>query len=109
MRLESWGHDITTAHNWLSAMMLMGKHEFDLMIIDVETPTGNGLTACSDLSDNAKIAATPKVFITGRSDVETLQRCRELNADYIHKASRVFDELQKLIDQIKTRSEVETV
>ena len=108
MRLELWGHDVTVVHNWLSAMMLMGKSEFDLMVVDVETPTGNGLTACSDLNQNPKIAATPKVFITGRSDTETVQRCRDLDANYIHKGSRVFDELQKLVDKIGDRSEIST-
>lgn len=108
MRLELWGHEVTVVHNWLSAMMLMGKDEFDIMIVDVETPTGNGLTACNDLNQNPKIAATQKVFITGRSDAETIQRCRDIGAEYIHKGPRVFEELQNLVDQLANRSAVAT-
>lgn len=104
MRLESWGHEVTVAHNWLSAMMLMGKVEFDVMLIDVDTPTGNGLTACRDLSVDPRIAGTPKVFITGCSAPETLQRCRDLGAQYIHKAARVFEELQKILEVIEPQS-----
>ena len=98
MRLESWGHKPTIVHNWLAGMMQASRNDFDLMIVDVETPTGNGLTACRDLCDDPKIAATPKVFVTGRSDEETIQRCYDLGASYIHKASSVFDELKVLIE-----------
>lgn len=101
MRLESWGHAVTVAHNWLSAMMQAGRNEFDLMLIDIETPTGNGLTACEDLCQNPKIEATAKVFITGRSDDESIQRCYELNAKYIHKSSNVFDELLQVIAELE--------
>lgn len=97
LRLESWGHAPTVVHNWLSAMMQAGRNDFDLMLIDIETPTGNGLTACKDLCENPKIAATPKVFITGKSDDETIRRCDQLDAKYIHKSSAVFDELRIVI------------
>ncbi len=101
MRLESWGHTATVANNWLSAMMQAGRNAYDLMLIDIETPTGNGLTACEDLCQNPKIDATPKVFITGCSDDASIQRCHELNAKYIHKSSNVFDELLQVIAELE--------
>lgn len=107
MQLESWGHDVTVVHNWLSAMMLIGRKEFDVMLLDIDTPTGNGLTACSDLSSDQKVADTKKVFITGRSDPETVQRCRQLNAGYIHKGGNPFDQLRTVLEQIEPASLVE--
>ncbi|NND96175.1 MAG: response regulator [Pirellulaceae bacterium] len=101
LRLESWGHTPTIVHNWLSAMMKTSRESFDLMLIDIETPTGNGLTACKDLCNDPKIAATPKVFITGRSDDDSIQRCYELNAKYIHKSSGVFDELLTVMTDLQ--------
>ena len=101
MRLESWGHSVTVVHNWLSAMMVAGREDFDVMLVDVETPTGNGLTACKDLADNPKIAATPKVFVTGLSDDDTIRQCRELNAQYLYKSSTVFDDLQRILADVE--------
>jgi len=94
LKLQSWGHEVVIANNWLSAMMLLGRNDFDVALVDVETPTGNGLTACKDLCCDPKIAAMAKIVITGRSDEDTVRQCNELGAVHISKGAKVMDELK---------------
>ncbi|GAA4472575.1 response regulator [Novipirellula rosea] len=90
-------HDVTVTHNWLSVMAKLRTEHFDLIIADVETPTGNGLTALEFLNQDESVGKIEKVFVTGRDDTETLRRCREMNAGYLHKSPHVFAELGELI------------
>ncbi|GAA5506751.1 response regulator [Novipirellula caenicola] len=95
--LRASNHDVTVTHNWLSVMAKLRTEQFDLIIADIETPTGNGLTAMEFLNQDDSVAKIEKVFVTGREDAETLRRCREMNAGYLHKTPRVFAELDQFI------------
>tara|TARA_R110002049_G_scaffold4601_5_gene32799 strand:- start:1108138 stop:1108530 length:393 start_codon:yes stop_codon:yes gene_type:complete len=100
IKLESWGHAVTVANNWLTAIFKADRIRFDCMLVDVDMPTGNGLTACRDLSTDPQFCAIKKVFITGKSDLETKQRCHDLNAAYVHKSKDLFLNLRTAIDSI---------
>ena len=95
--IESWGHHVTLTHNWLNFMREMKPDTFDVIVADVETPTGNGLDAISFLCTDPSVQEIPKAFVTGRSDAETVRKCRNLNALYLHKSSDVFVELKSFI------------
>jgi len=65
LRIESWGHQVTMTHNWLSMMMYLKKEECDVIVSDIETPTGNGLTVFEFLNQEQSVSLVPKVFVTG--------------------------------------------
>ncbi|QDS95788.1 Transcriptional regulatory protein ZraR [Roseimaritima multifibrata] len=106
IRLESWGHDVVIKHNWLAVMIALNQPNFDLIIADVETPTGNGLTAIEQLSQDPEIASIPKCFVTGLSDSQTIQRCCNSRATYLHKSPILFDELQRLTKKLAASAPV---
>ena len=101
LRLESWGHQVTMTHNWLSMMMCLKKEDCDVIVSDIETPTGNGLTVFEFLNQEQSFIHLPKVFVTGLSDAETVRQCYQLNAGYIHKSPVVFDELKTFIESVR--------
>ncbi len=102
MSLRQWGHDVTTTQNWLTFMRTLKEGDFDLIVADVMTPTGNGLTALSFLSEDAEVAEIPKAFVTGCSDAETVRGCYELGAMYIFKSPVAIRELKSFVSDVAT-------
>ena len=92
--VRSWGYDTVVCHNWLTVMVKLKKHDIDLIIADVETPTGNGLSVIQFLSQDPIVANTPKVFVTGLNDDKTRQHCQNLGAGHIHKSNTVMHDLK---------------
>ena len=95
--VQAWGHDSIVCHNWLSVMVKLKNNEVDLIIADVETPTGNGLSVIEYLSTDPMVMGIKKVFVTGLNDDTTKQRCVKLRSDYIHKSSTVMSDLKQYI------------
>ncbi|MGB7326113.1 MAG: response regulator [Rubripirellula sp.] len=100
LQLTAWGHKVTLTRNWLSMMMTINTQPFDAIIADIETPTGNGLTALSFLSEDEKVREIPKIFVTGLNDAETRNRCEAINAAYVHKSSTVMVDLKTVLGNL---------
>ncbi len=105
MRLKSWGHDVTLVRNWLTMMMTISSQSFDVIIADVETPTGNGLTALQFLDKEDGVHAIRKVFLTGLNDAETIHACEAMDAKYIHKSPTALNELKDVLAEIANAQE----
>lgn len=98
--IESWGHQVTVTHNWLSFMRELKPGTFNAIVADVETPTGNGLDAISFLCSDPLVQEIPKAFVTGRNDAETIRKCHDLSAVHLHKSTSVFTELESFISGV---------
>ena len=96
--IRSWGHEAVVCHNWLSVMVKLKEHSIDLIIADVETPTGNGLSVMEYLTHDPVVNQLPRVFVTGLNDDQTKQRCAAMNAHHIHKSSTVMKDLRDYIE-----------
>ena len=95
--IESWGHQVTLTHNWFSFMRKLKSGDYDAIVADVETPTGNGVDAISFLCMDTSVKEMPKAFVTGRSDVETIRKINDLGAQYIHKSPSLMKDLDSFI------------
>jgi CheY-like chemotaxis protein len=63
-------------------------------------PSGNGLDVAARLLQDPMIPPVPVVFCTGRSDQETIDRCKELGAHYIVKDGDTWGNLRPVIGRI---------
>jgi len=99
-RCRRLGLDVETARNTLTALTIIGVRPPDLICLDVEMPTGNGLGVCELLTADPNIAQKPVVILTGHKDAGTRQRCNELHAHYVHKSPDVWDRLRPLICEL---------
>lgn len=60
---------VTVAKYIKEAEDMIREKDFSLIIIDVELPDGSGYDLCARLAANPRTAATPKIFLTGKTEV----------------------------------------
>lgn len=95
--LEHEGFEVEVATTVASALDHFPDHLYDIVLLDVSLPDGNGFDVASKLKSLAK--ATPIIFLTARDDEDSVVRGLELGADdYITKPFRN----RELMTRIKT-------
>ncbi len=63
------GFDIVCAPNLAEASALIGKHSFDLILLDIVLPDGDGFDYCGRLRQSGLIGSTPVILLTAKSSV----------------------------------------
>jgi CheY-like chemotaxis protein len=99
-RCERIGLEVRQARNFLTANNLIEKWMPDVICVDVNMPTGNGLQFCQSLADDPKTATVPIIVLTGQRDADTLQTCERLGAYYVPKRPDVWAELETVIQAL---------
>lgn len=81
---ESWGHAATAANTAKEALDLVRKERFDLILLDLDLPDGNGLQILPDLMH---APSNPEIIIiTGIGDISGAKLAFKHGAwDYITK------------------------
>ncbi len=100
MRLERLGLCVRRSSDSLHALLGAQLVDFDLVIMDVQMPSGNGLAVCEMMADIPSLANVPVIVFTGRTDAETKKRCRELGAHYVAKTGQSMQVLVELTCRI---------
>jgi DNA-binding NtrC family response regulator len=87
--LEPEGYEILAAADGASALNIARRAGPDVILLDVMMPGLGGLEVCRELKRDAALSETPVVFITARTDGETLVRGFQAGAvDYLVKPFR---------------------
>lgn len=93
--LREEGYEVFVARTMSTALAFMEREEFDLALLDVSLPDGNGFQLCKRIKENTQ---TPIVFLTAKEEEESVVRGFDLGADdYIIKPFRN----RELISRIK--------
>jgi CheY-like chemotaxis protein len=103
-RCRARGYQVLTARNLLTAVSLIERRRPDLLCVDVELPTGNGLAFCDSLAASEATKGIPTIVLTGQRDGETIRRCQQLGASYVFKRSDVWADLEPLLGKLIKRS-----
>jgi CheY-like chemotaxis protein len=104
-RCTRMGFNVRTATNGLQVLIKAGQHEPDILIIDVHMPELDGLSALSYLSDIMK-KRCHLVVVTGHPGQEIVERCKGLDAYYIHKGHNFWNEFEAVLAGIYPQKEV---
>lgn len=94
--LSQQGYQVTVTNNWLEMMQVIKNDQPDLVLVDIDTPTGNGLTAMEFLSQHEPACRAKIAFVTGHRGSDVEARCRKLNAGYIPKSGNVVQCILRL-------------
>ncbi|QDS98307.1 response regulator [Adhaeretor mobilis] len=99
-RCRSVGMQVFTARNLLTALGQVEKQRPDVVCVDVQMPTGNGIGFCEMLANDHSTAHIPRILITGNATAETQDSARRLNAPLIPKSMNVWETLLPLLQQV---------
>jgi CheY-like chemotaxis protein len=85
--LADAGYDVVTAADGADALIEIGRREFDLLVLDINIPTLDGLRLFEIMIQ--KGIETPAIFITGVAGPEAEVRSLEMGAaDFLRKPIR---------------------
>jgi signal transduction histidine kinase len=85
-RLERDGYSSALAADGETALDLMRRERFDLVLLDLVMPGLNGLQVIEIIKADQTLCHTPVILISAVDDMETVARCIELGAeDYLFK------------------------
>ncbi len=92
--LTNQGYDVTLAENFVKAQEKI-KENFDLVILDIMLPDGNGLELCQKI--RAKGGSVPILFLTACDDEIQIVRGLDAGADdYVTKPFRLLELLSRI-------------
>ena len=86
-RLADAGYEIVTVGDGADALLELGKRKFDLLLLDINIPTLDGLRLFEIMIQ--KGIETPAIFVTGIGSPEIEARSLEIGAaDFLRKPVR---------------------
>ena len=100
MRCRGLGFEVETACTPLAAIASMVAHPFDLLCLDVNMPTGNGLDFCEYLVRDSAAPQMPVIVLTGQTDRETIFRSASLRTRYLYKSPDVWERLRPVLEEL---------
>jgi two-component system copper resistance phosphate regulon response regulator CusR len=100
MRCRGLGFEAETASSPLAAIAKIIAHPPDLLCLDVNLPTGNGLDLCEHVVRKSTAPQIPVIVMTGQTDRETILHSARLGTRYLHKSSDVWQRLRPLIEEL---------
>ena len=92
--LRSEGFDVTHAPTKKEAIAALDKDRFDLALIDISLPDGNGFAVCTDIKAQTDI---PVIFLTASGDEASVVTGLNMGADdYITKPFRPIELIARI-------------
>lgn len=102
MNLTITGYEIEVAHSYKDTMKRDDLKSFEMLLLDINLPDGNGLDLLHDLRISGCIA--PVLFLSARTDEETVVKAMEIGAeDYLRKPFGL-DELKARMKRVHKRN-----
>jgi diguanylate cyclase (GGDEF)-like protein len=84
--LEPWGMKVVTLNNPHRFWDVLVDKQPELLILDVEMAEVSGIDLCEELRNNPDWSGLPILFLTARTDVETMHQVFAVGADdYVSK------------------------
>lgn len=92
--LNSEGYEVDAAGDIVQARSFLGGDAYDLILLDISLPDGNGFAFCSELRKRSDM---PVIFLTAREEEADVVRGFDLGADdYIVKPFRNRELLSRI-------------
>ncbi|PZA13477.1 response regulator [Rhodopseudomonas palustris] len=98
-RCEKMGFAVDTACNGMQMLLKARRTAPDLMIVDVNMPKLDGLTASFHLLDQGG-PALDILIVTGSSDETTIERCESMGLFYARKGPEFWADLKAALIEI---------
>ena len=105
--LETEGFSVRHAPTQAEAVQLLGQETFDLALVDISLPDGNGFTVCTQIKQAQTI---PVLFLTASGDEASVVTGLNIGADdYITKPFRPRELLTRIGAALRKAGQVPAV
>ncbi|MBO0458024.1 response regulator transcription factor [Enterococcus hulanensis] len=99
MLLRSEGFSVTHAASRSEASKILTAQKFDLALVDISLPDGNGFTVCTEIKAEQKI---PVIFLTASADESSVVTGLNMGADdYVTKPFRPRELLARIKNALR--------
>jgi adenylate cyclase len=122
--LEEQGHGVEFAEHGRQALELLGREQFDLMLLDVMMPEVDGYEVLAAMKEDPHLRDLPVIMTTSLDELDSVVKCIEMGAeDYLTKPvnpvllkarvqsslekKRLRDQQRELISKFATREVAE--
>jgi CheY-like chemotaxis protein len=99
-RLQHLGYRVFRSPDAAHALMGIMKIRPDLVILDVNMPSGNGLAVCEMMACDRQCAGIPVIIHSVFADEAVKRRCQQLGAYHVEKSPRSWDEIKSLVEAL---------
>ncbi|MDD2697991.1 MAG: hybrid sensor histidine kinase/response regulator [Arcobacteraceae bacterium] len=99
-------YELVVALDGYSALDILNEdNEIDLILLDVMMPEIDGFEVCRRIQKNPKIAHIPVIFITARTEDESIEKGFSVGGvDYVQKPFRAIELLSRIKTQLKIKA-----
>ena len=108
LRCTQLGLNVVGAHDAMTALALVHQERPDLICLDVNMPSGNGLSVCEMLAADDRLSSIPVIMLTGRADEETIRRCHAMCAYYVLKSGDIWNRVEPILHELLELPPTET-
>jgi CheY-like chemotaxis protein len=84
----------------MTALTLAHQQQPDLICLDVNMPSGSGLSVCEMLTADDQVSSIPVIMLTGRADEETVRRCHTMCAYYVLKSRDTWGRVEPILREL---------
>lgn len=99
-RCRQHGLEVLTAADAMTALSTIDFCQPDIVCLDIDMPCGNGLSVCEMMASDDRLTEIPVIILTGKSDLATQKRCRDMRAHHLCKRANLWPQLAALIDKL---------
>ena len=97
MELLDDKYDILASIDGIGALEILDEEKVDLILLDIMMPQMDGFEVCRIIKNNPKIKHIPVIFITAKTDEDSIERAYDVGGvDYITKPFRAKEVLSRI-------------
>lgn len=97
-------YDILVSKNGKTALEMADENRPDLILLDVMMPEMDGFEVCKKLKENPELTDIPIIFLTAKSDENSIEMAYELGgSDYVTKPFRAKELRSRVKRELKVK------
>ncbi len=101
-------YDVLVALSGENALSILEEEKVDLILLDIMMPVMDGYTVCSILKSNENLRDIPVIFITAKTDEDSIEKAYEVGGiDYVTKPFKPRELLVRIKTQLKLKEVIE--
>jgi two-component system, sensor histidine kinase and response regulator len=110
LALDRTEYEIVIAHSGEEALEQASKKTFDLILLDIIMPEMDGYTVCKHLKEGPATENIPIVFLTARTDVESIRKAFACGgSDFISKPFQKAELMARVDTQLRLKRHLEKI